>query len=168
MTPPVPPKPSPEPALTHPSPHHNARPKGVPIRVIVLHATAGKSDAGDLSWMQSPASKVSYHVLIGRSGAIYRLVEEGRRAWHAGVSEWDGFADVNGVSLGLAFSNRHDNTEPLTPYQIASARSVVKAWREKYPGIQAVVTHGAVARPEGRKHDPDHSPGFSLADYTAV
>lgn len=152
--------------LTHPSPHHNARPKGQPIRLIVLHSDAGKSDAGTLSWLQSPASKVSYHVLIGRMGQVYRIVDESRRAWHAGVSSWNGFTDVNNVSLGLAFANRHDGTEALTPLQIASARAVVKAWREKYPGIQAVVTHHDVA--PTRKRDPLDSPGFSISDYTAL
>jgi N-acetylmuramoyl-L-alanine amidase len=152
--------------LTHPSPHHNARTG--PIRLIVLHATAGKSDASDLAWMQDPASKVSYHVVIGRQGQVYTLVPESRRAWHAGVGKWDGHTDVNGCSLGLAFSNRHDDTEALTPAQIASARTVVGEWRVKYPGIQAVVTHGDVALPKGRKSDPAHSPGFSLADYTTV
>jgi N-acetylmuramoyl-L-alanine amidase len=153
-------------ALTHPSPHHNAR-TGL-IRVIVMHATAGKSDAGDLAWMQDPVSKVSYHVVIGRQGQVYRLVPESRRAWHAGKGQWDGHADVNGCSLGLAFSNRHDGTEPLTPFQVASARDVVEGWRAKYPGIRAVVTHGDVALPKGRKDDPSRSPGFNLADYTAL
>jgi N-acetylmuramoyl-L-alanine amidase len=152
--------------ITHASPHHNARPKGQPIRVIVLHADAGKSDAGTLAWLQSPVSKVSYHVLIGRAGQVYRLVPESRRAWHAGVSQWDGHTDVNNVSLGLAFANRHDGIEPLTPAQIASARAVVAAWRAKYPGIQAVVTHHDVA--PTRKRDPLDSPGFTLSDFTAL
>ena len=153
-------------ALTHASPHHNARTG--PIRLIVLHASAGKSEAADLSWMQDPASKVSYHVLIGRQGTVYTLVEESRRAWHAGKGRWDGHDDVNGCSLGLAFANKHDGLEALTPAQIAAARVVVAEWRLKYVGIQAVTTHAAVALPEGRKRDPLDSPGFTLADYTAL
>lgn len=154
--------------LSHPSPHHNARPKGQPIRVIVMHSDAGKSDAGTLSWLQSPASKVSYHVLIGRMGQVYRIVDESRRAWHAGVSSWNGFTDVNSVSLGLAFCCRNDDVERLTPLQIAAAREVVRGWREKHPGIQAVVTHASIAMPAGRKTDPERCVGFSLSDYTAL
>lgn len=149
--------------LTHPSPHQNSRTG--PIRLIVMHSDAGKSDAGTLAWLADPDSKVSYHVLIGRQGQVYTIVPESRRAWHAGKATWEGHADVNGCSLGLAFANRHDGTEALTPLQIASAQSVVAEWRQKYPGIRAVVTHADVALPKGRKDDPLRSPGFALADY---
>jgi N-acetylmuramoyl-L-alanine amidase len=147
--------------LTHESPHHNAR-KG-PIRLVVLHADASPSEKGTLSWLMDPASKVSYHVLIGRHGGIYRLVPESRRAWHAGVSAWPGIADVNGASLGLSFANRHDGTEALTPLQMASAQSVIAEWRAKYPTIEAVTTHAAVA--PGRKSDPLKAVGFRLEDF---
>jgi N-acetylmuramoyl-L-alanine amidase len=150
-----------EPGLTHESPHHNAR-KG-PIRLVVLHADASPSEKGTLSWLTDPASKVSYHVLIGRHGGIYRLVPESRRAWHAGVSAWPGIADVNGASLGLSFANRHDGTEALTPLQMASAQSVIAEWRAKYPTIEAVTTHAAVA--PGRKSDPLKAVGFRLEDF---
>lgn len=150
-------------ALTHPSPHHNARTG--PIRCIVLHSDAGQSDAGTLAWLADPESKVSYHVLIGRHGQVYTIVPESRRAWHAGKGAWQGHADVNGCSLGLAFANRHDGKEAITPLQVAAAQSVVADWRAKYPGITAVVTHADVALPKGRKTDPFGSPGFVLADY---
>ena len=152
--------------LTHPSPHHSARTG--PIRLIVMHSDAGASERGTLNWLMDPASKVSYHVLIGRQGTVYRCVPESRKAWHAGKAAWDGHADVNGCSLGLAFANKHDGDEALTPLQIAAARDVVETWRKKYPGIQAVTTHAAVALPPGRKSDPLKSPGFALADYTAL
>lgn len=152
--------------LTHPSPHHSAR--SGPIRCIVLHADASASERSTLAWLQDPASKVSYHVLIGRQGTVYRIVDESRKAWHAGKAKWNGHEDVNGCSLGLSFANKHDGDEALTPLQIAAAREVVSEWRKKYPGIREVTTHAAVAMPAGRKTDPLKAPGFSLADYTAV
>ena len=148
--------------LTHASPHFNRRPKGVVPRLIVLHATAGKSDAGDLSWMQSPESKVSYHRLFGRQGGVYTLVDYAHRAWHAGVSSWKGVPDCNSYSIGLAFANRHDGTEALTPIQIAMMKAEVQSIRQEWPNIE-VVTHAMVS--PGRKTDPDHSPGFDLAMY---
>jgi N-acetylmuramoyl-L-alanine amidase len=150
-----------DPELTHASPHFNKRTG--PIRLIVCHADAGASDKGTLAWLMDPASKVSYHVLIGRHGAIYRIVRESARAWHAGVSSWPGITDVNGASLGLAFANKHDGREALTPLQIASAQSVVAEWRRKYPSIEAVTTHAAIA--PTRKTDPTKAPGFRLEDY---
>lgn len=147
--------------LTHPSPHHNARTG--PIRLIVMHADASPSEAGTLSWFMDPASKVSYHILLGRQGTIYRIVDPSRRAWHAGKSTWPGLTDVNGGSLGLSFANRHDGKEALTPLQIAAAHAVIAEWREAYPTIEAITTHAAIA--PGRKTDPLLSVGFDLSDY---
>ena len=151
------------PDLTHPSPHHNSRGNAV-VRCIVMHSDAGASDKGTLLWMADPVSKVSYHVLIGRQGTVYRIVEESRRAWHAGKSAWGGSKDVNAISLGLAFANKHDGHEALTPLQLASALDVVAEWKALYP-IEAVVTHADVCIPIGRKRDPLDSPGFDLAHY---
>ena len=148
--------------LTHPSPHYNGR-RGQPIRLLVLHASAGKSDAGDLAWLADPASKVSYHALIGRQGSFYTVVDIDNRAWHAGVSTWNGVKDVNGISLGLSFCNRHDGVEALTPNQMAVGLGVVEGWARAIVSLEAITTHQAIA--PGRKHDPLHSVGFRLEDY---
>lgn len=148
--------------LSHPSPNFNLR-KSAP-RVIVLHATAGKSDAGDVSWLQSPKSKVSYHACIGRDGTLYTLVEPKHRAWHAGVSEWNGVPDVNGVSLGLAWCNRHDGTESLTALQIQTAIGQIRTWLAQYPKLEAIVTHRDIA--PSRKTDPHDIPNFYAPDWT--
>lgn len=147
--------------LTHPSPNHNSR-GTKEVRVIVLHADAAPNERGCLSWLQSSVSRVSYHVLIGRDGAVYRCVSYDRRAWHAGKSEWHGEKDVNGVSIGLAFSNRNDGVEALTTAQIESMKSVIADIRRRY-GPLPVTTHSAIA--PGRKTDPDKAIGFDLADY---
>ena len=153
------------PELTHPSPHHNGR-GGKPIRLLVLHSDAGKSDRGTLAWLADPASKVSYHALVGRMGTLYTVVAPDRRAWHAGKASWRGVTDVNTISLGLAFCNAHDGVEPLTPVQIAVMLGMVEGWARAFPTLEAVVTHHAIA-PE-RKRDPLDSPGFVLADYEAA
>ena len=50
---------------------------------------------------------VSSHYLIGESPAtIYRLVDENRRAWHAGESEWNGRTWLNATSIGIELVNR--------------------------------------------------------------
>ena len=134
-------------------------------RIIVLHATAGKSDAGDLDWLMRPdlAKPVSYHSVCGRNGGLYSLVDYDRRAWHAGVANWKGISDVNAISVGLAWSNRHDGTEPLTPIQMAVMEGVVQYLAVKYPTIEDVLTHHDVA-PQ-RKRDPNDCPGFDLSQY---
>lgn len=50
---------------------------------------------------------VSSHYLIGESPAvIYRLVDEDRRAWHAGESQWNGRTWLNSSSIGIELVNR--------------------------------------------------------------
>lgn len=147
--------------LTHPSPNHNDR-RGKDIKVIVLHADASPNERGCLSWIQSRESKVSYHALIGRDGCIYTCVPWSRRAWHAGKAEWNGEKDVNGVSIGIAFSNRNDGIEALTMAQIESMRALIAHLQKKF-GPLPVTTHAEIA--PGRKTDPDKAPGFRMSDY---
>ena len=52
-----------------------------------------------------PMAKVSAHYLIDEDGALYRLVDEARRAWHAGVSHWAGETYINSCSLGIELQN---------------------------------------------------------------
>lgn len=147
-------------AIERPSPNHNGR--SAPIRCVVLHCDASPDERATLDWIARPESQVSYHVLIGRDGTIYRCVPDERRAWAVGVSVWRGIKDVNSISLSLAFSNRNDHHERLSDAQIAAAQDVLAAWRAKWPAIEEVTTHAIVARPVGRKHDPEAAPNFRL------
>lgn len=148
-------------SLTHPSPNHNDR-RGQAVQVIVLHADASPHERGCLAWLQSSESKVSYHALVGRDGRVYTVVPYDRRAWHAGKAEWQGHKDVNGVSVGLCFSNRNDGKEPLTAAQQTAMKALIATVRQKYGPIP-VTTHARVS--PGRKTDPEHVPNFALADY---
>ena len=159
------------------SPNQNGRPG--PIRCIVLHSDASPNEAGTLSWIQSPQSKVSYHILVGRDGTCYRCVPDERRAWAVGYSAWRGVRDVNGCALNVAFANLNNGKEPLTAAQIAAVKEVIAAWRAKWQ-IEDVTTHQIVSRfADGkefhvspltgkkvrRKHDPESAPNFSLAEF---
>ncbi len=143
------------------SPNHNSRGRH-DIEVVVLHADAAPTERSCLSWVQSAESKVSYHYLVGRDGTIYRLVPDGRRAWHAGKAVWQGEKDVNGISVGCAFSNRNDGKEPLTAAQVTAMQELVASLQDKY-GPLDVTTHAQVS--PGRKDDPERVPGFQLTDY---
>ncbi len=148
-------------SCTHPSPNHNTR-GAQTVKVIVLHADASPNEKGCLSWLQSSESKVSYHALVGRDGKVYTVVPYDRRAWHAGKAEWNGHKDVNGISVGLCFSNKNDGKEPLTEAQQKAMKVLIADVRRKYGQIP-VTTHAKVS--PGRKNDPDHVPGFVLKDY---
>jgi N-acetylmuramoyl-L-alanine amidase len=146
------------------SPNKKARPANTPVTLIVLHASAGKSDAGDLSWICAPQSKVSYHYLVTRDGAVHELVDPKEQAWHAGVSEWQGRKFCNQYSIGVAWSNRHDGTEPLTAGQVRAMRALLQRLLQKHPKVTAIATHAEVS--PGRKSDPDHVLGFFRDDWT--
>lgn len=145
------------------SPNHKARPAGVKPSLVVLHASAGKSDAGDLSWICSPQSKVSYHYLIGRDGTVYELVRPERIAYHAGESEWKGRKFCNQYSIGVSWCNRHDGVETLTGKQVAAMRELLDHLAAQFPSVTEVVTHKDIA--PTRKSDPERIPNFHKPDW---
>ena len=77
----------------------------MPVDLVVLHYTGMPTAEAALALLCDPASEVSAHYLIDEAGAVYRLVDEERRAWHAGVSSWAGDSDVNGRSIGIELAN---------------------------------------------------------------
>lgn len=112
-----------------------------------------------------PTAKVSAHYVIEEEGAILRLVEEDKRAWHAGVSEWDGITNINSASIGLEIVNGgHDFGLPDFPdAQINAVIALSKTIIERHD-IQAkdVLGHSDIA-PQ-RKQDPGEKfPWSSLA-----
>ena len=138
------------------SPNHNARPEGVPVSAIIVHADASATASASVRWIRDKVSKVSYHTLVDRDGSIYRFVEPVRRAWHCGVSEFAGVGDVNDYSLGLCLSNKNDGIEPYTELQYQVGAAVAADWMRSFPSItlERIVSHADIALPKGRKTDP--------------
>jgi N-acetylmuramoyl-L-alanine amidase len=90
--------------VDRPSPNHDARPDGR-VDILLLHYTDMLSAEAALQRMTNAAARVSAHYCIDEDGTIYRLVPEGRRAWHAGISSWAGAADINARSIGIELVN---------------------------------------------------------------
>ena len=92
-----------------PSPNHDSRGDvvaGTPrIDMLVLHYTGMQSAEAALDRLCDPEAKVSAHYVVEEDGAIWRLVPEERRAWHAGVSCWLGETSLNMVSIGVEIVN---------------------------------------------------------------
>ena len=82
-----------------PSPNFDER--ALPVSMVVLHYTEMPEPGAALAKMRDPHSKVSAHYLISEEGEVIRLVEEDKRAWHAGVSYWRGIRDINSASIGI-------------------------------------------------------------------
>ena len=94
--------------LQRPSPNFNDRPEGAKPEMIIIHYTSMKSTEDALNRLSDPASKVSCHYLIDEKGNIHQMVDEEKRAWHAGVSSWQGKDDINSRSIGIEISNRQE------------------------------------------------------------
>jgi len=79
--------------------------RALPITMVVLHYTGMPDAPSAIQWLANPASKVSAHYLVTEEGQVVRLVEEKKRAWHAGKSHWRGIDDVNSASIGIELVN---------------------------------------------------------------
>ena len=115
-----------------PSPNHDER--VLPVSMIVLHYTGMPDCQGALDRLTSPEAKVSSHYCIDEDGSVYRLVDEERRAWHAGKSYWRGIRDINSASIGIEIVNPgHEwGYQPFPAPQIAAlvglARGIIGRW----------------------------------------
>lgn len=145
-------------ALWHPSPNQDARRPNF----VVLHQTTGREATAALATLSDPARKVSAHYLIGRDGQLYQLVDEGRRAWHAGVSYWGGQTDLNSASVGIELDNSGD--EPFATAQIDALLDLLAGLVERHQIPRSnIIGHGDIA--PGRKVDPSrHFPWQRLAE----
>ncbi|HYC36254.1 MAG TPA: N-acetylmuramoyl-L-alanine amidase [Usitatibacter sp.] len=73
------------------------------VMFLVLHFT-NESFASSLETLTQ--GRVSSHYLVDEKPPIvYRLVEEERRAWHAGLSSWKGYTQINASSVGIEIVN---------------------------------------------------------------
>jgi hypothetical protein len=113
------------------SKNYGNRPSGAVIDCVVLHATAG-SLAGTLAWFANPNSGVSAHYVVAKDGDVYQMVEEKRRAHHAGASSYQGREDFNDFSIGIELVNRNDGIDPYPPDQFEAAVALVSYLVDKY------------------------------------
>ncbi len=123
--------------------------------MLVLHYTGMESAALALARMCDPAAKVSAHYMIDEDGSVIRLVDEGERAWHAGVAGWRGVSDINGRSVGIELANPGHafGYRPFPEPQMAALENLARDILSRHP-IEArnVLGHSDVA--PGRKTDP--------------
>jgi N-acetylmuramoyl-L-alanine amidase len=141
------------PIVELPSPNHDARPGGVDM--LILHYTGMKTAQEAIDRLRDPHAKVSSHYVVGEDGAIYRLVPEDRRAWHAGVSFWRGRTGLNDVSIGIEIVNPgHEwGYRPFPAAQMQSVIALSQAILARHPiPVRNVIAHSDVA--PDRKQDP--------------
>jgi len=138
-----------------PSPNFGERPINSPINSIVLHATVIPTTEGTIQRFLDPVAQVSAHFVVGREGRIVQMVPIEKRAWHAGVSTWDGMKDMNNVSVGIEMVNLNDGKDPYPDAQVQAVAGIIRFVRSRYlVPDEHIVSHAQVAIPQGRKSDP--------------
>ena len=153
-------------AIQVPSPNCDARPSASDIILIVIHNISLPAQryggsaiieffTNKLDFNQHPdyaslvAMKVSAHFLIRRDGQVLQFVSCLARAWHAGVSSWQGRSHCNDFSVGIELEG--SDFDCFTDVQYHSLQSLIAGLCQAYP-ISTVVGHSDIA-PQ-RKTDP--------------
>lgn len=135
---------------------HNAIGQSSRVRHIVIHYTS--ADTKRSLYLLTQTS-VSSHYLISdeQPPRIYQLVDENKRAWHAGESQWHQQQDINTSSIGIEIVNpgrdQHGNWHAYSPEQIELVIALLKDLVQRHkisPGN--IVGHSDIA-PQ-RKTDP--------------
>jgi AmpD protein len=164
-----------------PSPNWDERPADAVVDLLVIHGISLPPGSFGGPWIQQlfqnrldPRAhpyfggiahlRVSAHLLIRRDGELIQLVALQNRAWHAGVSCFDGRACCNDFSIGIELEGTDE-----VPYEAAQYRVLARTTREiqtRYPGItrQRIVGHSDIA--PGRKTDP--GPAFDWDRFRAL
>lgn len=163
-------------ASRYESPNFDARPAGAEVDLLVLHnisLPAGKFGgphiadlltnrldfAAHPSFADLRALEVSAHFLVRRDGRVIQFVSCNDRAWHAGVSRFDGREKCNDFSVGIEIEG--SDFVAFSPAQYDSVAALTVALLERYP-LAAIQGHEHVA--PGRKTDP--GPFFDWGMFT--
>ncbi|MBE8735170.1 1,6-anhydro-N-acetylmuramyl-L-alanine amidase AmpD [Aeromonas veronii] len=155
-----------------PSPHHNERAAPDDISLLVVHGISlppgefggpfiddlfmGRLDPEAHPYFAGIHQlRVSAHCLIRRDGELVQYVPFGARAWHAGISSWQGREACNDFSIGIELEGTDET--PYTEAQYRALAVLTRAISERYPAIthEKIVGHCDIAL--GRKTDPGAS-----------
>lgn len=151
-----------------PSPNFNARPDGE-ISLLVVHNISlppGQFGTGRVQaffqnrlvtdehpfFSEIADLQVSAHFFIERDGSLTQFVSCLDRAWHAGVSRFDGRDNCNDFSLGVEMEGTDD--QPYTDSQYARLAELTRQLLDAYPAISTQRIRGHCDIAPGRKTDP--------------
>jgi N-acetylmuramoyl-L-alanine amidase len=124
------------------------------IDMVVIHATK-MEELPSIERLCDPESNVSCHYLISQNGKVYSLVNDDKRAWHAGESFWRGREKLNTYSIGIELVNA-DHLLETNIFPEAQMNSLIKLCADlikKYSIADFnIVAHSDIA--PNRKDDP--------------
>lgn len=150
-----------------PSPNHGER--RAPVDMLLLHYTGMARAEAAIDLLRDPRAEVSCHYVVLEDGGIVQMVSEARRAWHAGVSSWEGVTDTNSRSIGIEIVNPgHSLGYPAFPEaQIIAVAALCQDILARH-AIRAdrVLAHSDVA--PLRKEDPGEKFPWHLLHHAGV
>lgn len=152
--------------VRHPSVHFNERPAGALVSLVVLHFISlpagqfggedvdslfmGTLDAQNRTEYESLRGlRVSSHFFIRRTGEVRQYVGVYDRAWHAGVSCFEGRNGCNDFSVGIELEGTGEVSFEEEQYR--ALEELLRILTATLP-IEAVTGHEHIA--PGRKQDP--------------
>ncbi|OQX13998.1 MAG: N-acetylmuramoyl-L-alanine amidase [Thiothrix lacustris] len=152
-----------------PSPNYDERPQGCIPELIVLHNISLPPHEFGGPWIDhlftnqlDPDAhpffaeichlRVASHLLIRRNGEFVQYVPFHKRAFHAGVSNYQGRSQCNDFSIGIEIEG--SDFEPFTAAQYAQLEKFLPILVDAYPGLslEQITGHEHIA--PGRKTDP--------------
>lgn len=137
--------------FSYPSPNFNERPDFVAAPdMIIIHHTNMTPVESALERLTDPDSKVSCHYLIHQNGTIYSMVEENKRAWHAGVSHWQDREGLNDYSIGIELDSMGD---VFPEAQMQALVALIRDIRTRYEIPDSYILGHSDMAPD-RKDDP--------------
>jgi N-acetyl-anhydromuramoyl-L-alanine amidase len=151
------------------SPNFDPRPLGVAPVLIVVHGISLPPDDYGGPWIDDlfmnqldptahpyfadiAGRKVSSHFLIRRTGELVQYVSCNHRAWHAGMSAYEGRSNCNDFSIGIELEGA--DASAYEPRQYRVLADLILTLCDAYPSLstERIAGHSDIA--PGRKTDP--------------
>ena len=151
------------------SPNHDERPAGEAPSLIVIHGISLPPGEYGGPWIDALFSntldpdahryfadihqlRVSSHLLIRRDGELVQYVPLNKRAWHAGLSSYQGRERCNDFSIGIELEGSDE--EPYEAVQYEVLAECIDGLLAAYPELspERITGHSDIA--PGRKTDP--------------
>ncbi|MGL5965784.1 MAG: 1,6-anhydro-N-acetylmuramyl-L-alanine amidase AmpD [Kluyvera sp.] len=163
-----------------PSPHHDSRPEDEAPSLLVVHNISLPPGQFGGPWIDALFTgtldpdadpffdeishlRVSAHCLIRRDGEIVQYVPFDKRAWHAGVSNYQGRERCNDFSIGIELEGT--DTLAYTDAQYQQLAALTQLLITEYPAIADNITGHCDIAPV-RKTDP--GPAFDWSRFRAL
>lgn len=151
------------------SPFFNERPDNISPSLLVIHCislpeghyggtqihdlfTGCLDCTQDLSFKDLQGLEVSAHCVIYRDGSVEQYVPFTKRAWHAGLSSFEGVDNCNDYSIGIELEGTDKSS--YSDAQYLSLAKLTLAIQQRYPKISKnrITAHSDIA--PARKTDP--------------